>query len=66
MWTMVFSQLFFPIIKFPFLQLDRILILMIKKTKALEIGEIHSKTWLSAYASLTKKILFILFKTLKK
>jgi hypothetical protein len=59
MWTMVFSQ------KNSFSQLDRILILMIKKTKALEIGEIHFKTHLSACASLTKNISFILLKTLK-
>jgi hypothetical protein len=38
---------------------------MIKKTKALEIGEIHFKTHLSACGFLTKKISFILFKTLK-
>jgi hypothetical protein len=42
--------------KFSFSPLDRILILMIKKTKALEIGEIHFKTHLNACASLIKKI----------
>jgi hypothetical protein len=34
-----------------FSQLDRILILMIKKTKALEIGKDYFKTHLSACAS---------------
>jgi hypothetical protein len=57
MWAMVFSQMFFPIIKISFSQLDRILILMIKKTKALEIGKIHLKTHLSACAFLTKEYL---------
>jgi len=65
MWTMVFSQMFFSIIKISFSQLDRILILMIKRTKVFEIGKIHFQTHLNACASLTKKISFILFKTVK-
>jgi len=62
---MVFSQMFFSIIKISFSQLDRILILMIKRTKVFEIGKIHFQTHLNACASLTKKISFILFKTVK-
>jgi len=58
------GQWFF--LKFSFSQLDRILILMIKGKKKLEIGKIHFKTHLSACASLTKKNLFYTIPKIKK